>query len=97
MCQFVLQAPIEPLNLAQRPRLPAACAAGSLEQINHIIVIVATSVGDSANSNTASFFLKLGRYTVQTAETDTHKAGDPVPFEIKTGQVVDLKVKAKAK
>jgi hypothetical protein len=43
-------------------------------------------------SNTASFFLKPGAYTIETAESDVLSAGTPVPFEIKTGQVVDLKV-----
>jgi hypothetical protein len=54
------------------------------------------TVGSSTGSmsNTASFFLKPGQYTIQTAETDGYAAGAPVSFEIKTGEVVDLKVPA---
>jgi hypothetical protein len=44
-------------------------------------------------SNTGSFFLPPGTYTVETGETDTFAAGQPVPFEIKTGQTVVLPVK----
>lgn len=43
-------------------------------------------------SNTASHFLKPGAYTVEAAESDTHAAGTPVPFEIQTGKTVVLKV-----
>lgn len=45
-------------------------------------------------SNTASFFLAPGAYTVRTAEKDTYAAGTPGPFEIKAGVVQELKVKA---
>jgi hypothetical protein len=56
---------------------------------------VGTSVNEAASlaSNTASFFLQPGTYSVQTAENDTLNAGTPVPFEIKTGQAQELKVK----
>jgi len=51
---------------------------------------------DTGYSNTASFFLPPGQYTVQAGETDMNNAGVPVPFEIKTGldQIQDLKVTA---
>jgi hypothetical protein len=51
---------------------------------------------DTGYSNTASFFLPPGQYTVETGETDLNKAGVPVPFEIKTGGIQDLKVTAGA-
>jgi hypothetical protein len=47
-------------------------------------------------SNTASFFLAPGQYTVQAGETDKTSAGVPVPFEIKTGETQDLKIKVGA-
>lgn len=43
-------------------------------------------------SNTASFFLPPGQYTVEAGETDMNQASVPMPFEIKTGETVDLKV-----
>jgi hypothetical protein len=49
--------------------------------------------GDVA-SNTASFFLAPGAYTIEAAESDTYSAGTPVPFEIKTGVTQVLKVQA---
>jgi hypothetical protein len=57
--------------------------------------VVGTSVHPdfSFASNTASFFLAPGSYTVRSAENDTHAAGAPVPFEIKTGALEELKVK----
>jgi hypothetical protein len=50
-------------------------------------------ITDPATSNTGSFFLPPGQYTVETGETDQFGAGVPVPFEIKTGETQDLKVK----
>ena len=47
-------------------------------------------------SNTASFFLAPGQYTVQAGETDKTSAGVPVPFDIKTGETQDLKIKVGA-
>jgi hypothetical protein len=49
-------------------------------------------VTDPATSNTGSFFLPPGTYTVEAGETDQFNAGVPVPFEIKTAQTQDLKV-----
>jgi hypothetical protein len=53
-------------------------------------------VTDPATSNTGSFFLAPGLYTIEAGETDTNAAGTPVPFEVKTGKTEDLKVKAGA-
>jgi hypothetical protein len=53
-------------------------------------------VSSVPTSNTASFFLAPGTYTVQAGETDQNAAGTPVPFEIKTGQTQELKVKVGA-
>jgi hypothetical protein len=49
--------------------------------------VVASSVHPdfSFASNTASFFLEPGAYTVRTAENDTYAAGAPQPIEIKAG------------
>jgi hypothetical protein len=49
--------------------------------------LLGTSITDVGPSNTASFFLKPGLYTIRAAESDTREAGEPVPFEIKTGVV----------
>ena len=43
-------------------------------------------------SNTGSFFLPPGTYTVQTGETTMFAASVPIPFEIKTAGVQDLLV-----
>jgi hypothetical protein len=43
-------------------------------------------------SDTGSFFLPPGTYTVEAGETDKNAAGVPVPFEIKTAQTQELKV-----
>ena len=53
-------------------------------------------ITDPATSNTGSFFLPPGMYTVEAGETDLNAAGVPVPFEIKTGQVQELKVRVGA-
>jgi hypothetical protein len=45
---------------------------------------------DPATSNTGSFFLPPGAYTV-TAAGDLFNDGTPVPVEIKTGEVVEIK------
>jgi hypothetical protein len=50
------------------------------------------NITDPGASNTGSFFLQPGMYTVETGETVTFAAGAPVPFEIKTAQVQDLLV-----
>jgi hypothetical protein len=55
--------------------------------------IVKNNAEEELASNTDSFFLKPGLYTIQTAESATHAAGAPVPFEVKAGQVEELKVK----
>jgi hypothetical protein len=47
-------------------------------------------------SNTGSFFLAPGLYSVQAGETDLTSAGVPVPFEIKTGETQELKIKVGA-
>jgi len=49
-------------------------------------------VTDPAASNTGSFFLPPGTYTVEAGDTDMFAAGVPVPFEIKTAGVQDLPV-----
>jgi hypothetical protein len=50
------------------------------------------TVTDPGTSNTGSFFLPPGMYTVETGDTDKFAAGVPVPFEIKTAQTQDLKI-----
>lgn len=66
--------------------------------LNSGSTMVATTIGQDSSSNpiasdTASFFLKPGMYTVQAGENDTYNAGAPVPLEIKTaGQVQEMKV-----
>ena len=45
-------------------------------------------VTDPGASNTGSFFLPPGTYTVEAGETDMFAAGLPTPFEIKTAQVL---------
>jgi hypothetical protein len=53
--------------------------------------VVGTTMNDKttpATSNTGSFFLPPGTYTVQTGETDIFAAGLPTPFEIKTAQTL---------
>jgi hypothetical protein len=52
--------------------------------------VVGTTLTDPGPSNTGSFFLAPGTYTV-TAAGDTFSDGKPVPVEIVTGQVVDIK------
>lgn len=49
-------------------------------------------ITDPATSNTGSFFLPPGMYTVETGETDQFAASVPVPLEIKTGETQDLKI-----
>jgi hypothetical protein len=96
--------PITFTQLATRPTgnglLAATATDASGQPVAEVGLIVksgsdklGTSVGAAITSNTASFFLKPGTYTVEAAETGTYKAGTPVPFEIKFGQVQELKVK----
>jgi hypothetical protein len=54
--------------------------------------VAGTSVAADIISNTASFFLAPGAYTIEAAESDAYAAGTPVPFEIQTGKTVVLKV-----
>jgi hypothetical protein len=54
--------------------------------------VAGTSVGEAVISNTASFFLNPGTYTIEAPESDTYAAGAPVPFEIQTGKTVVLKI-----
>jgi hypothetical protein len=49
-------------------------------------------VTDPATSNTGSFFLPPGTYSVESGETDLLAAGVPVPFEVTTAKVQDLAV-----
>jgi hypothetical protein len=49
-------------------------------------------VTDPGASNTGSFFLPPGTYTVEAGETDMFAAGLPTPFEIKTAGAQDLLV-----
>lgn len=53
--------------------------------------VIGTSIGDVI-SNTASFFLKPGAYTLETAESDRYQAGAPAPFILQTGKIEELKV-----
>jgi hypothetical protein len=52
--------------------------------------IVGTTQTDPGLSNTGSFFLAPGSYTV-TAASDVLNNGTPVPVEIKTGEVTEIK------
>jgi regulation of enolase protein 1 (concanavalin A-like superfamily) len=55
--------------------------------------VVGTTMNDvttPATSDTGSFFLPPGTYTVETGETSMFAASVPTPFEVKTGQVQDL-------
>jgi hypothetical protein len=45
-----------------------------------------------ATSDTGSFFLPPGTYTVETGDSSKFAASVPTPFEIKTGQTQDLLV-----
>jgi len=66
--------------------------------LNNGTTLVGTTLGEDEGSNpiasnTASFFMQPGKYTLQAAENDTYSAGTPVPVEIKAaGDVQDLKV-----
>jgi len=51
----------------------------------------ATAPGPPA-SNTGSFFLSPGTYTVEAGETDLTKASTPMSFTVETGKVKDLNV-----
>lgn len=50
-------------------------------------------VDEALASNTASFFLPPGVYTVRAGETDIYAAGPPVSVELTTGKVENLKLK----
>ena len=57
--------------------------------------VVGTTMNDKtdpATSDTGSFFLSPGMYTVETGETSKFAASVPTPFEIKTAQTQDLLV-----
>jgi hypothetical protein len=101
--------PISFTQMATRPTgsgLLAATAVDANSQpvadvgltLNSGTTMLGTTLGmdDSSNpiaSDTASFFLKPGMYTLQAAENDTYNAGAPVPLEIKAaGDVQELKV-----
>lgn len=60
--------------------------------------VVGTSYNEDFDyrSNTASFFLDPGTYSIRAAEDDYYEAGAPVPFEVATGKVENLKVKVGA-
>jgi hypothetical protein len=53
--------------------------------------VVGTTQTDPGPSNTGSFFLAPGMYTV-TASGEAFNDGQPMPVEIKTGQIADIKV-----
>jgi hypothetical protein len=95
--------PFQYKQLATRPTTNGLIAATAVDpngkpaEGGHLIVkkgsdVVATSLTDPGPSNTGSFFLPPGQYTIEAAETDVLSAGTPVPFEVKTGVVEDLKV-----
>lgn len=101
--------PITFTQMAQRPSgngLLAATAVDAngmpVENVGLILnsgsTMVATTIGQDSSSNaiasdTASFFLKPGKYTIQAGENDTYQAGTPVPLEIKAaGEVQTLKI-----
>jgi hypothetical protein len=55
--------------------------------------VVGTTMNDKtkpATSDTGSFFLPPGMYTVETGDTSKFAASVPTPFEIKTAQTQDL-------
>jgi hypothetical protein len=54
--------------------------------------VVASTVTTVGPSNTGSFFLAPGLYTIETGDTDKNAASLPVPFEVKTAQAAELKV-----
>jgi hypothetical protein len=57
--------------------------------------VVGTTMNDvttPATSDTGSFFLPPGTYTVETGDSSKFAASVPMPFEIKTGQTQDLLV-----
>jgi hypothetical protein len=54
--------------------------------------IVATTLTTVGPSNTGSFFLEPGLYTIETADTDKNAASTPTPFEVKTGEAAEIKV-----
>jgi hypothetical protein len=66
--------------------------AGSSLVIKKGTDIVTSSVTTVGPSNTGSFFLPPGLYTIETSDTDKNAASTPTPFEIKTAQAQDLKV-----
>jgi hypothetical protein len=70
-----------------------APVAGSSLVVKKGTDIVASSVTTPGPSNTASFFLAPGLYTVETSDTDKNAAGTPVPFEVKTAEQQEFKVK----
>jgi hypothetical protein len=97
--------PFQYKQLATRPTTNGLIAATAVDangkpvEGGHLIVkkgadVVATSLTDPGPSNTASFFLPPGQYTIEASETDLLSAGTPVPFEVKTGVVEELKVSA---
>jgi hypothetical protein len=92
-------------QLATRPTTNGLVAATAVDangkpvEGGYLIVkkgsdVVGTSQTDPGPSNTASFFLAPGQYTIEAGETDVLAAGTPVPFEVKTGVVEELKVPA---
>jgi len=69
-----------------------APVAGSSLIVKKGTDIVATTVTSVGASNTGSFFLAPGLYTVETADTDKNAASVPTPFEIKTAEAQELKI-----
>jgi hypothetical protein len=63
-----------------------------IQGTNKIASSVSPLSGGDTPSNTASFFLPPGIYTIQTAETDKYQAGAPISVEVKTAQTQELKV-----
>jgi len=57
-----------------------------------VVATTRTDLVDPGASNTGALFLPPGQYTEEAGETDLNNAGTPVPLEIKTGDVQDLKV-----
>lgn len=98
-----LLGPITFTQLATRPTNNGLVAATAVDEngaparnVNLILKKGNDVIGQSGNenwySNTASFFLPPGAYTIQTSEGDEYQAGQPVPFQIETGKTVILKV-----
>ena len=54
------------------------------DKSGNVVGSTKNDITDPATSNTGSFFLPPGTYTVETGDTDMFAASVPIPFEIKT-------------